>query len=60
MMRWLRHIRNEPRVFLNHGEEDRAAELAAAIEREFGWPVQVSFYEEEIELNGGPAPRPAG
>jgi len=60
ILRWLRHLRNEPGIFLNHGEEDKAEALAAAIEEEFGWSVRIPFYEETVELNGRPASRPSG
>ena len=55
LLRWLRYLRSEPRrLFLTHGEEDKAAVLAAVIKKEFGWKARVPTYLEEVELNGNP------
>jgi metallo-beta-lactamase family protein len=50
IMRWLRYLRREPKIFLKHGEEDKAAALASAIEAEFGWTARISSYLEDVEL----------
>lgn len=59
IVRWLRFIRNEPLVFLKHGEEDKASALEAVIREEFGWRVFLPSYLEEVALNGRSAPGPS-
>jgi metallo-beta-lactamase family protein len=51
LLRWLGHLRQPPRgVFLTHGEEQAALNLAETIGRDLGWPVTVPEYQSVVEL----------
>ncbi len=51
MLSWLSHIKKTPRkVFITHGEEEKAQHLKAKLISEFGWTVEVPelFQKEEL------------
>ena len=49
--RWLSALQEPPRrVFVTHGEPESAAEFAAWIEAEKGWPVTVPAYGDGVRL----------
>ncbi len=51
LLKWLGHLKDAPRrVFLTHGEEDAAGELAEQIRARWHWPVEVPGYQDEFEL----------
>ncbi len=53
LLRWLGALRQPPRrVFLTHGEEEAALNLAQHIGQNMQWPVLVPQYREVVELNG--------
>lgn len=52
LLEWLGHLKQPPRcVFLVHGEEDAAAELAGRIQAKAGWSVEVPEYQAEFTLD---------
>ncbi|MDH3583387.1 MAG: MBL fold metallo-hydrolase, partial [Phycisphaerae bacterium] len=52
LLKWLGSIKQAPRqIFLTHGEENAAKELAAEIKREMDWPVTVPKYRQSVELD---------
>jgi metallo-beta-lactamase family protein len=52
LLRWLGNLKRPPRhVFLTHGEEDAALNLAQYIDQQMHWPVTVPEYQEVVELN---------
>ena len=51
LLKWLTHFRPKPkRVYLTHGDEKVALNLAEHIEKVVGWPVHVPHYREAVEL----------
>lgn len=51
LLEWLGHFKQPPRkVFLTHGEEAVALNLARQIEQKFGYSVHVPQYREVVEL----------
>ena len=51
LLKWLGYLREPPRrVFLTHGEEEAANELAARIRSRKGWRVDVPGYRAVHEL----------
>lgn len=52
LLKWLRHLRKPPRrVFVTHGEEESATELAARIRSKKGWRVDVPRYRATHDLD---------
>lgn len=52
LLKWLTHFQQKPkRVFLTHGEEPVALNLADHINRVIGWPASVPKYQETVELS---------
>lgn len=52
LLAWMRTIGNTPRaVFLTHGEEGAAKNLAESVRAEFGWRVSVPEYQDRISLD---------
>jgi len=52
LLAWLGHLKGPPRrVFVTHGEEDAATELADRIREKWGWPVEVPHYQDEHKLD---------
>ncbi len=52
LLRWIRHLRAAPRrVFVTHGEEESANELAARIRSKKGWSVDVPRYRAAHDLD---------
>ena len=52
LLKWLRHLREPPRrVFVSHGEEESANELAARIRSKKGWRVDVPRYRATHDLD---------
>jgi metallo-beta-lactamase family protein len=52
LMRWISHFQRPPRrVFLTHGEEPVALQLAAEITQRLNYPTYVPQYQEVVELN---------
>jgi metallo-beta-lactamase family protein len=50
-MRWISHFQKPPRkVFLTHGEEQVALELAAEIKQVLGYKTEVPAYQQVAEL----------
>jgi metallo-beta-lactamase family protein len=59
LLRWLRGFTRAPAsTYLVHGEPAQARSLAAAIERELGWPVHVAAHGEVVTLAARPTGRP--
>ena len=51
LLRWLGHLESPPqRVFLTHGEEEGADQLAGEIRSRWGWAVEVPSYRDEYDL----------
>lgn len=51
LLKWLTSFQQKPRmVYLTHGEESVALNLAAHIDKVVGWPVHVPRYREVVEL----------
>lgn len=51
LMTWLGHLNSKPRcVFLTHGEESAADELARQIRSKWGWRVEVPSHGDEHPL----------
>jgi metallo-beta-lactamase family protein len=51
LLKWLTSFKQKPRkVFLTHGEEAVALNLADHIDKVVGWPVHVPRYQEVVEL----------
>jgi len=51
LISWLKHFKIMPsRVFLVHGEEEALFSLAEAVRKEFGLPVSVPNWLDEVEL----------
>lgn len=51
VIRWLRGLKNVPKlVFTTHGEPAAAEAMAQHIRDEFGWKVEVPSYGETVEL----------
>jgi metallo-beta-lactamase family protein len=52
LLDWIGHLKAPPRrVFLTHGEQEAADELARRIRSKRGWPVEVPDYLDEHELD---------
>ncbi len=52
LLRWLGHLKSNPQhVFLTHGEENVALQLADQLKSEGGYQVTVPEYQEEVELD---------
>ena len=59
ILRWLRGFTRAPAAtYLVHGEPAQAHSLAAVIEHDLGWPVQVAADGEAVPLLARPARRP--
>jgi len=51
LMRWVTHLKNEPRrIFLTHGEREGAFSFAEEIKRTKNWKTHVPEYMEEVDL----------
>jgi metallo-beta-lactamase family protein len=51
LLKWLGHLKSAPRkVFVTHGEESAANNLAGEIRSRWGWPTEVPSYQDEREL----------
>ena len=51
LMGWLHHFGSPPQqLFLTHGEEESAQELAQQVRNELGWNVMVPEYQQVVEL----------
>lgn len=51
LLKWLTSFKPKPKtVFLTHGDEKVALNLASHIEKVVGWPVHVPRYQEVVEL----------
>jgi len=51
LLRWLSTFQPKPRqLFLTHGEEQVALNLAAKLKAEGNWPVSVPEYRQSVEL----------
>ncbi|OHB67216.1 MAG: MBL fold hydrolase, partial [Planctomycetes bacterium RBG_13_63_9] len=52
LLRWLGHFNSPPQnLFLTHGEEDSAQNLAAHVRNELGWKVTVPEYQQVVEID---------
>jgi metallo-beta-lactamase family protein len=52
LIEWLGHLQTRPRrVFLTHGEESSAEQLASAIRTRWGWDVDVPAYKTACSLD---------
>ncbi len=52
LFRWLGSVQKPPRqVFVTHGEEQAALNLAKVIRNKMGWKASVPEYKEEFELD---------
>jgi metallo-beta-lactamase family protein len=52
LLDWIGHLKDPPRrVFITHGEEDAATELAGRIRSKWGWTVDVPDYQDACELD---------
>lgn len=52
LLHWLGHLRRPPRhVFLTHGEEQAARNVANEVEQQFGWSASIPHYREVAHLD---------
>jgi metallo-beta-lactamase family protein len=52
LLKWVDHFSSAPRrLFITHGEEDAAMQLAEMIRTRRGWNVEVPHYRDECELD---------
>jgi len=59
LLTWIGNLTRPPRhVFLTHGDEEAAQQLAKDIRSRFGWSVSVPHYQETADLASTPSPRP--
>lgn len=51
LLAWLGHLKQPPRrVFVTHGDEDAADELAGIVRKKQGWTVDVPEYGDVVDL----------
>lgn len=51
LMQWIGHLKQAPKsIYLTHGEEDAAMNLAESIRSEKGWEVSVPEFQQVVDL----------